>query len=195
MGLRGNCFSSKRCSSKRRSRPPWRRRIESAPSRLPVPWTPSWFRTPEESQPSGGGFRISLRQLKPLKAIQFFLDAALVVLARSPRRALADPAPFLHQQFLVLAVGLQIDRGNDVLPHQDRQREIAEQALILWHIGLEAVTVIEEQFGALALDNKRIERREDVHRAIALTCRRRSIRLQHLGPRPVLLLAGAFERD
>ena len=32
-------------------------------------------------------------------------------------------------------------------------------------------------------------------RPIALVCRPRSIRLQHLGPRPMLLLAGAFERD
>ena len=37
-----------------------------------------------------------------------------LVLARRPRSALADPAPFLHQQFPVLAVGLQVDGGDDV---------------------------------------------------------------------------------
>jgi hypothetical protein len=48
--------------------------------------------------------------------MQRFLDAALVVLARGAAAgAFADPAPFLHQEFLVLAVGLQIDGGDDVL--------------------------------------------------------------------------------
>ena len=113
-----------------------------------------------------------------------------------PCCALADPAPFLHQEFLVLAVGLQVDGGDDVFADQDRQREIAEQALLLRHIGLEAVAVAEEQLGALALDDQRIERREDVHQAgVALARRRRSVRFQHLGPRPVLLLAGVLDRD
>src|SRR6476659_7798830 len=112
-----------------------------------------------------------LRELKPLETMQLFLDAALVVLARRPRSALADPAPFLHQQFLVLAVGLEVDGGDDVAADQDRQREIAEQALFLRHVGLEAVTVVEEQFGALALDDQRIERRQDVHRAVAFAAR------------------------
>src|SRR5207244_8629725 len=121
------------------------------------------------------------RELKPLETIQLFLDAALVVLARSPRRALADPAPFLHQEFPVLAVGLQIDGGDDVFADQDRQREIAEQALLFRHVGLEAVAVIEEQFGALALDDQGIERREDMNGTTALLDgRQRSIRLQHL---------------
>src|SRR5262245_17060045 len=77
------------------------------------------------------------RQLKPFKAVQLFLDAALVVLAAPLRRALADPAPFLHQQLPVLAVGLEVNGGNDVFPDQDRQREIAEQTLFLRYIGLE----------------------------------------------------------
>src|SRR5258705_13737745 len=106
-----------------------------------------------------------LRQLKPLETIQFFLDSALEVLAQAPRGALADPAPFLHQQFPVLAVGLEVDGGDDVLADQHRQREITEQALFLWDIGLEAVTIAEEQFGALALDDQWIERRQDVHQA------------------------------
>src|SRR6476661_2838093 len=100
----------------------------------------------------------SLRQLKSFKSIQLFLDSALEILARALCRALADPTPFLHQQFLVLAVGLEIDRRDDVFADQDRQREIAEQALFLRQIGLETVAVIEEQFGALALDDQGIER-------------------------------------
>src|SRR6267142_2139586 len=115
-----------------------------------------------------------LRQLKPLETIQFFFDSALEVLARAPRGALADPAPFLHQKLLVLPVGLEIDGGDDVFADQHRQREIAEQALVLGHIGLEPMAVAEEQFGALALDDQGIERRENVHQAsVPLACRRR----------------------
>src|SRR5450631_3663670 len=61
----------------------------------------------------------SLRELKPLEPVQLFLDAALQILARAPRRGV-DPAPFLHQQFAALAVGLQIDGGDDVFAHQNR---------------------------------------------------------------------------
>src|SRR4051812_24457339 len=106
-----------------------------------------------------------LRQLKPLEAIEFFLDAALVILAGTARGPLADPVPFLHQQFPVLAVGLEIEGGDNVLPHQHRQREVAEQALLLGHIGLETMAVVEEQFGSLALDDQGIERRENVDEA------------------------------
>jgi len=58
--------------------------------------------------------------------VQFFLDAALEILASALWRR-ADPVPFLHQEFARLAVGLQVDRGDDVIAGQDRQREIAEQ--------------------------------------------------------------------
>src|SRR3954465_13864511 len=136
-----------------------------------------------------------LRQLKPFEAVQFFLDAALVFLAGAARGTLADPIPFLHQQFFGLTVGLEVDGGDDVLTDQYRQREIAEQALFPGHIGLEAMAVVEEQFGALALDDQGIERREDVHQAAtALACRFRGWRLERLRPHPMLLLAGAFER-
>src|SRR5882757_7364231 len=129
----------------------------------------------------------SLRQLKPLEAIELFLDAALVFLARRPCGALADPTPFLHQQFLVLAVGLEIDGGDDVRAYQHRQREVAEQALFLGHIGLETVAVIEEQFSALALDNQGIERRENVDEAaIAFASQRQGLLLQYLRARPML---------
>src|SRR3954462_2622970 len=94
--------------------------------------------------------RNSLRQLKLFEAMQLLLDATLVFLAGAAGRALADPAPFLHQEFLCLAVGLEIDSGDDVFADHDRQREIAEQALFLGHIGLETMAVVEEQFGTLA---------------------------------------------
>src|SRR5215467_7184016 len=48
----------------------------------------------------------SLRELKPLEAIESLLDAALQLLARCLFLAVADPAPFLHQELLVLAIGL-----------------------------------------------------------------------------------------
>src|ERR1700731_1830521 len=105
----------------------------------------------------------SLPELKPLEPVQLLLNAALQPLARAPRRAGAEPAPFLQQQFLVLAVGFQIERGDDVDPRQHRQREIPKTALFLRHVGLEAVFVVEEEMGALALDDQRVERGEDVH--------------------------------
>src|SRR5882672_5055710 len=107
----------------------------------------------------------SIRQLKPLETIEFLLDPALQILARLAFRglALADPGPLLHQELPVLPVGLEIERGDDVAADQDRQREIAELAFLLRHISLEAVLVVEEQMRPLALDDQRIERREDVH--------------------------------
>ena len=62
----------------------------------------------------------SLLKLKPLEAVQLLLDAALQLLARAAFGALADPAPFLHQQFAVLSIGLQIECGDDVLARQHR---------------------------------------------------------------------------
>src|SRR5260370_2901177 len=108
--------------------------------------------------------RNSLRQLKPLESVQFFLDAALQFLARVAFRALAlaDPIPFLQQELLVRPVGLEIERRDDVLSDQDRQCEIAELAFVLRHIGLEAVLVVEDEMRPLALDDQGIERREDV---------------------------------
>src|SRR5215472_10648637 len=82
--------------------------------------------------------RRSLPELKPLEAMQLFLDAAL---QRAPRLALgllaqADPIPFLHQELFVLPVSLEIERGDDVLSDQHGQREVTELALLLRHIGL-----------------------------------------------------------
>ena len=70
----------------------------------------------------------------------------------------------------MLAVGLEVEGRDDAIAGQNRQREVAEHPLFLRHVSLEAVAVIEEQLSALALDNERIERREDVDRAVlALT--------------------------
>src|SRR5437016_2769846 len=142
--------------------------------------------------------RASIRQLKPLEAIELFLDPALQILARLAFRGLApaDPGPLLHQEFPVLPVGLEIERGDDVLADQDRQREIAELAFLLRHIGLEAMLVVEEQMRPLALDDQGIERREDVHeRASAPGIERRVLErrliLQRFGRRPMLRPASA----
>src|SRR5580693_1578904 len=107
--------------------------------------------------------RASLSQLKLLEPVQFVLDSPLQLLARAPRRGRADPVPFLRPQFVPLAIGLEIDGGNDVAAIQHRQREIAELALFPGNVSLEAMAVTEEQFGAFALDDEGIERRQDVH--------------------------------
>src|SRR6185437_428941 len=101
----------------------------------------------------------SVGELKMLETVQFLFDPALQLLAR----AAADPVPLLQQQLALPAIGLEIDGGNDLVADQHRQREISEQPLLLWHIGLEAMAIAKKQFAALALDDERIERREDVH--------------------------------
>src|ERR1700694_3793599 len=131
--------------------------------------------------PAIPGKRPSLRQLKPFEAVQLLLDAAFEVLARAATRTSADPAPFLQQQFLPLAIGLEIERGDNVVADQNRQREIAEAPLFLGEIGLEAMFVIEKQVCPPALDDQRIERRENVHQFRSALARR----LQRGGARPV----------
>ena len=51
----------------------------------------------------------SIRELEALEAIEFLLDAALQVLPSTTPGTLADPTPFLHQQFSLLTISLQID--------------------------------------------------------------------------------------
>jgi len=70
----------------------------------------------------------SLRELKSLEAVQLLLDPPLEILARRLRpsfgpsfgRAGADPIPFLQQQFSILAIGLQVEGGDDVVADQNR---------------------------------------------------------------------------
>ncbi len=50
--------------------------------------------------------------------------------------------------------------------------------------------VVEDQLRALALDDQGIERREDMHQSAALLAPGSTLRCG-----PMLLLAGAFERD
>src|SRR5262245_22235434 len=105
----------------------------------------------------------SVCQLKPLKAIELLLDAALELLAHLALRPLAgaDPVPLLHEQLLVLAVGLQIECGDNLIVDQNGKRKIAENAFGLGHIGLELVAVAEDELAALALDDEGIEGREN----------------------------------
>src|SRR5215468_9195437 len=97
--------------------------------------------------------------------MQLFLDAALQFASRLAPRALAfpDPGPFLHEELFLLPVGLEIKGGDDVLADQHGQREIAELALLLRHIGLKAMRIVEEEMRALALDDQGIEGREDMY--------------------------------
>src|SRR4051812_1978975 len=132
-----------------------------------------------------------LRQLKLLKPIELLLDLLLERLARRGLLPLTDPGPFLQQQLLRLPVGLEIERGDDLVADQHRQREIAELAFGLRYIGLEQMVVAENEIGALALDDQRIERREDMDeirpRALA--------RLESHRECPVLLLTGTVDGD
>src|ERR1700752_809062 len=85
----------------------------------------------------------SVRHLKPLKAIELFLNAALELLERLALRGLAgsDPAPLLHEQLPVRAVGLEVKCGDDLIINQNRERKIAENTFGLGHIGLELVAI------------------------------------------------------
>src|ERR1700738_3758926 len=67
-------------------------------------------------QATGSMAETSLRELKPFEAVQFFLNALLQVL--SSLLAGPDPTPFLHQQFPVLAVGLEVERGDNPVTGQ-----------------------------------------------------------------------------
>src|SRR3954454_6213865 len=105
-----------------------------------------------------GACPTSLGELKPLEAVQRFLDLAPAVRARLP----AVPGPLLHQKLLPRAVGLEIEHRDDVAPDQHRLGKIAEQPFRLRHIGLEAMFIAKEEREALALDDERIERIEDM---------------------------------
>ena len=74
-----------------------------------------------------------------------------------------DPVPALHQKLLPLPVGLQVEAGNDPIPDQNRAHEIAEHPLVLWDVSFEAILVIEEEPESLALDDQRVERRQDMN--------------------------------
>ena len=98
---------------------------------------------------------------------------------------------FWTSEFALLAIRLEIDRGDDFVADEDGQGEVAEFALGPWHIRFEDVVVAEEEFEALALDDQRIEGREDVHQALI----RRRGRLERFGARPMFGLACVFDSD
>ena len=91
--------------------------------------------------------RLELGSLKPGSA-----GDATILSVNEGRFDYVDVVPFLDQELALLAVGLEIDRGDDVVAHQHRQREITELRFSFRHIGLEAVFVVEEELQALALD-------------------------------------------
>ena len=76
--------------------------------------------------------------------------------------AVVDPGPLLDQEPAAGAVGLEVDRRGDAVADEDRQGEVAELPFRGRDIGLEAVVVVEEGGEALALDDERVEGREDV---------------------------------
>ena len=60
----------------------------------------------------------SLRELKALEAVQLVLDPAPQILASALGGAGTDPVPFLQKQFSLLAIGLQLERGDDIVADQ-----------------------------------------------------------------------------
>src|SRR5262245_685795 len=97
-------------------------------------------------------------ELEALEAVQLILDALLQVRAWT----FCDPSPFLYEQFLLLAIRLEIDGGNDAVADENGQGEIAEQTLLLGDVSLEAMFIVKEEVRSPALDDERIERRENV---------------------------------
>src|SRR5207245_9505245 len=75
---------------------------------------------------------------------------------------MADPGPALHQELAPLAVGLEIDGGDDFVPDEHGLGEVAEAPLVLGDVSLEAVLVAEEQMQPLTLMDERVEGGEDV---------------------------------
>src|SRR5215203_3024380 len=106
----------------------------------------------------------SAAYLELLKAVQLLLDAGFV----SARRPTSNPRPSLHQQLSVLAICLEVDRCDYLVAEEHRQSEITEHPLLLGDIGLETVLVIEEELEPLALNDQRVERREDMNETAGL---------------------------
>src|SRR5688572_3966294 len=129
----------------------------------------------------------SAPELEALEALQLLLDALLVQAAR----ALGHPGPLLQQQLLPRAIGLEVDHRDDLVPDQHRLAEVAQFALRLGYIGLEKVLVAEEELQAPALQDERVEGRQDVDAAVD----RRKARFERFGTRPVLPLPGPLELD
>src|SRR5882762_6267325 len=129
----------------------------------------------------------SARELEALEAVQCVFDSSLA----QATRAIADPGPLLHQQPLPLAIGLEIDDGDDFVPDEHGLCEVAEQPLVLGDVGFEAMRVVEEQMQPLALMDERVEGRQDVD----VLMRGIEGGVERLGPRPVLQRSGSFELD
>lgn len=126
-------------------------------------------------------------QLKPLESVHLFVDGSFV----RAGRAGANPMPLLNQQLAVDAVGLEVDRRDDLVTDQNRQGEIPQHPFLLRYIGLEAMLVAKHVLQSLALDDQRIKGRKDMDESR----RDGRDRLQGFGRSPVLLPAGAVESN
>src|SRR5580698_3774533 len=78
-------------------------------------------------------------------------------------RASADPVPALHQKFLLRPVGFQVEGGHDSISDQNWATEVAKYPLVLRNISLEPILVIEEEPEPLPLDDKGVERGENMN--------------------------------
>ncbi len=72
------------------------------------------------------------------------------------------PVPVLDEELAGGAVGLEVDGGEDAVADEDREGEVAEAAARGGDVGLEEMVVAEDLAEALALDDQRVEGREDV---------------------------------
>lgn len=114
-----------------------------------------------------GGFGTLFGELEALEAVQLLLDRDTL------RKCLRhEPGPLLDQQFLPLPVRFEVERRHHPVAGENRQREIAQHPFAGRHIGLEAMLVAEKQGEALALDDQRIEGRQDMDKARRLGVRK-----------------------
>jgi hypothetical protein len=104
-------------------------------------------------------------------------------------RAPADPLPALHQKLLPRPVGFEVEGGNDPIPDQDWANKIAKYPLVLGNVSFEAILVIEEEPESLALDDQRVEGRQDMN----LFLRRIGNGIESLQTDPVQRLARSFQ--
>src|ERR1700744_3264685 len=105
------------------------------------------------SAPLKGRAHPSRPKLKTLEAMQLFFDPPLQFLARAFGGG-TDPIPFLQQQFPLLTIGLEIERGDNLISDQNRQREIAEAPFLLRQIVLKKMLIAEDQMRPFALDDQ-----------------------------------------
>ena len=97
----------------------------------------------------------------------------------------------LGSTLLLLAICLEIDGGDDFVVHEYGQGKVAEQPLVLGQIRLEAVLIVEEELQPLALDDERVERRQDMDRLFS----RLGVDVERFGARPMFHFRYSLERN